>query len=149
MSRVAKMPIAVPAGTDVAINASSITVWVMSASTCCTNRHASSVFGAQPLPILSTVRHSLIMDVVSRQNSRESLTVRKQKATRARIASAAAQSVAENGLAGATVEQIAHEAGFGTGTTLRQHFARALGTTPHAYRRAFGGPAAEGTGDAG
>ncbi len=51
------------------------------------------------------------MDVVSRQNSRESLTARKQKATRARIAAAAAQSVAENGLAGATVEQIAARRG--------------------------------------
>ena len=59
------------------------------------------------------------MDVVSRQNSRESLTVRKQKATRARIASAAAQSVAENGLAGATVEQIAHAAEIGRATFFR------------------------------
>jgi len=50
------------------------------------------------------------MDVVSRQNSTESLTVRKQKATRARIAAAAAQSVAQKGLAGATIEQIAHAA---------------------------------------
>ena len=108
-----------PSSSSRSSNASSITVWVMSASTCCTNRHASSVFGAQPLPILSTVRHSLIMDVVSRQNSRESLTVRKQKATRARIASAAAQSVAENGLAGATVEQIAHAAEIGRATFFR------------------------------
>ena len=72
--------------------ASSVTVLVRSASTCWTNRQASSVFGAQALPIFSMVRHSLIMDVVSRQNSRESLTARKQKATRARIAAAAAQS---------------------------------------------------------
>ena len=59
------------------------------------------------------------MDVVSRQNPRESLTVRKQKVTRARIASAAAQAVAENGLAGATVEQIAHAAEIGRATNVR------------------------------
>jgi AcrR family transcriptional regulator len=59
------------------------------------------------------------MDVVSQQNSRESLTVRKQRATRARIAAAAAQSVAENGLAGATVEQIAHAAEIGRATFFR------------------------------
>jgi len=59
------------------------------------------------------------MDVVSRQNARESLTVRKQKATRARIAAAAAQSVAENGLAGATIEQIAHAAEIGRATFFR------------------------------
>jgi AcrR family transcriptional regulator len=59
------------------------------------------------------------MDVVSRPNSRESLTVRKQRATRARIAAAAAQSVAENGLAGATVEQIAHAAEIGRATFFR------------------------------
>jgi len=59
------------------------------------------------------------MDVVSRQNSRESLTARKQKATRARIAAAAAQCVAEKGLAGATIEQIAHAADIGRATFFR------------------------------
>jgi AcrR family transcriptional regulator len=59
------------------------------------------------------------MDVVSRQNSRESLTARKQKATRARIAAAAAQCVAEKGLAGATIEQIAHAAEIGRATFFR------------------------------
>ena len=59
------------------------------------------------------------MDVVSQPNSRESLTARKQKATRARIAAAAAQSVAENGLAGATVEQIAAAAEIGRATFFR------------------------------
>jgi AcrR family transcriptional regulator len=59
------------------------------------------------------------MDVVSRHNSRESLTARKQKATRARIAAAAARSVAENGLAGATVEQIAAAAEIGRATFFR------------------------------
>lgn len=59
------------------------------------------------------------MDVVSQPNSRESLTERKQKATRARIATAAAQSVAENGLAGATVEQIAAAAEIGRATFFR------------------------------
>jgi AcrR family transcriptional regulator len=59
------------------------------------------------------------MDVVSRPNSRESLTARKQKATRARIAAAAAQSVAENGLASATVEQIAAAAEIGRATFFR------------------------------
>ena len=59
------------------------------------------------------------MDVVSQQNQRESLTVRKQKARRARIAAAAAQSVAENGLTGATVEQIAAAAEVGRATFFR------------------------------
>jgi AcrR family transcriptional regulator len=59
------------------------------------------------------------MDVVSRRNSRESLTARKQKATRVRIAAAAAQSVSENGLAGATVEQIAAAAEIGRATFFR------------------------------
>ncbi len=64
------------------------------------------------------------MDVVSRQNLRESLTVRKQKVTRARIAAAAAQAVAENGLAGATVEQIAHAAEIGRATFFRYFSAK-------------------------
>lgn len=59
------------------------------------------------------------MDVVSRQNPRESLTARKQKATRARIAAAAAQSVTANGLAGATIEQIAAAAEIGRATFFR------------------------------
>jgi AcrR family transcriptional regulator len=59
------------------------------------------------------------MDVVSRPISRESLTARKQRATRTRIAAAAAQSVAENGLAGTTVEQIAHAAEIGRATFFR------------------------------
>jgi AcrR family transcriptional regulator len=59
------------------------------------------------------------MDVVSLQNPPESLTTRKQKATRARIAAAAAQSVADNGLAGATVEQIAAAAEIGRATFFR------------------------------
>lgn len=37
----------------------------------------------------------------------------------------------------ATVEQVAHHAGFGTSTNLRQHFKRIVGTTPTAYRAAF------------
>lgn len=59
------------------------------------------------------------MDVVSGQNSRESLTARKQKARRARIAAAAAQTVAENGLPSATVEQIAAAAEVGRATFFR------------------------------
>ncbi|WP_298581728.1 helix-turn-helix domain-containing protein [uncultured Luteimonas sp.] len=37
------------------------------------------------------------------------------------------------------IEQIATEAGFGTGLSLRQHFAAQLGTLPSAYRRNFCG----------
>lgn len=59
------------------------------------------------------------MDVVSPEKPRESLTVRKQRATRARIAEVAAQRVAEYGLAGATVEQIAQAAGVGRATFFR------------------------------
>jgi transcriptional regulator GlxA family with amidase domain len=35
------------------------------------------------------------------------------------------------------VEEVAARSGFGTPTTLREHFARALKTTPTAYRRSF------------
>jgi len=59
------------------------------------------------------------MDAVSPEKSRESLTVRRQRATRARIATAAAQHVAENGLAGVTVEQIAAAAEVGRATFFR------------------------------
>lgn len=37
------------------------------------------------------------------------------------------------------VERVAELAGFGTATSMRQHFARALGTSPAAYRREFRG----------
>jgi AraC family transcriptional activator FtrA len=40
------------------------------------------------------------------------------------------------------VEEVAARSGFGTATTLREHFARAVHTTPTAYRRAFRAPAA-------
>jgi transcriptional regulator GlxA family with amidase domain len=40
------------------------------------------------------------------------------------------------------VEVVALRAGFGTAVALRQHFARAVGTAPSAYRRAFRGAAA-------
>jgi len=59
------------------------------------------------------------MDVVSPENARESLVVRRQRATRARIATAAAQRVSEYGLAGATVEQIAAAAEVGRATFFR------------------------------
>jgi len=59
------------------------------------------------------------MDVVSPENSRESLTVRRQRATRVRIATAAAELVAEIGLAGTTVEQIAQTAEVGRATFFR------------------------------
>jgi transcriptional regulator GlxA family with amidase domain len=39
------------------------------------------------------------------------------------------------------VEDVASSCGFGTATTLREHFRRALHTTPTAYRRAFSGVA--------
>ena len=38
----------------------------------------------------------------------------------------------------APVEEVARVCGFGSAATLRHHFTRALGTTPQAYRRAFG-----------
>jgi transcriptional regulator GlxA family with amidase domain len=41
------------------------------------------------------------------------------------------------------VDEVATSAGFGTAVALRQHFARALGTSPTAYRRAFRSPVAE------
>jgi len=41
-----------------------------------------------------------------------------------------------------TMDAIADRAGFGTAAALRHQFARALGTTPNAYRRTFRGPQA-------
>src|SRR5262245_28976008 len=38
---------------------------------------------------------------------------------------------------GFDVERVATETGFGSATVMRQHFARIVGTTPLAYRRAF------------
>jgi transcriptional regulator GlxA family with amidase domain len=38
---------------------------------------------------------------------------------------------------GRSVEQIAADAGLGTGANLRLHFQRILGTTPSQYRRTF------------
>ncbi|MER7467807.1 helix-turn-helix domain-containing protein [Streptomyces sp. NPDC097981] len=35
------------------------------------------------------------------------------------------------------VDRVAHQAGFGTGVSLRQHFQAAVGVTPRAYRRTF------------
>jgi transcriptional regulator GlxA family with amidase domain len=40
-----------------------------------------------------------------------------------------------------TVDSVAGRAGFGNAAGLRHHFLRTLGTTPHAYRRTFRGPA--------
>ncbi|MCT2592651.1 helix-turn-helix domain-containing protein [Streptomyces sp. N2-109] len=39
------------------------------------------------------------------------------------------------------VDRVAAQAGFGTGTSLRQHLQTALGVSPSAYRRTFRGPA--------
>ncbi|MEV7982303.1 helix-turn-helix domain-containing protein [Streptomyces sp. NPDC086519] len=41
-----------------------------------------------------------------------------------------------------TMDAIAGRTGFGTAAALRHQFVRSLGTTPHAYRRAFRGPQA-------
>ncbi|MFE1031296.1 GlxA family transcriptional regulator [Streptomyces sp. NPDC058807] len=43
-----------------------------------------------------------------------------------------------------TMDAIAWRTGFGTAAALRHQFVRALGTTPHAYRRTFRGPQAVG-----
>ncbi|MFJ2740391.1 helix-turn-helix domain-containing protein [Streptomyces sp. NPDC087440] len=40
-----------------------------------------------------------------------------------------------------TIDAVAGRSGFGTAAGLRHHFLRTLGTTPHAYRRTFRGPA--------
>ena len=75
------------------------------------------------------------MDAVSGEKSLESLTARKQRATRARIATAAARAVAEHGLAGATVDQIAAAAEVGRATFFRYFSAKedavADGMTAH------------------
>ncbi|MFD7698990.1 GlxA family transcriptional regulator [Streptomyces caelestis] len=41
-----------------------------------------------------------------------------------------------------TVDAVAGRTGFGNAAALRHHFVRAVGTTPHAYRRTFRGPEA-------
>ncbi|MGH3165704.1 MAG: helix-turn-helix domain-containing protein [Trebonia sp.] len=41
------------------------------------------------------------------------------------------------------VDTVARESGFGTADNLRKHFARAVRTTPQAYRQAFKAPSAE------
>lgn len=64
------------------------------------------------------------MDAVSPRISRESLTVRKQRATKARIAAAAAQAVTDHGLAGATIEHIAAAAEVGRATFFRYFSAK-------------------------
>ncbi len=64
------------------------------------------------------------MDVVSRRISKDSLTVRKQRATKARIAAAAAQAVVDHGLAGATIEHIAAAAEVGRATFFRYFSAK-------------------------
>ncbi|MFB1298659.1 TetR family transcriptional regulator [Mycobacterium sp. pW049] len=75
------------------------------------------------------------MDVVSSGIARESLMVRKQRATKARIAAAAAQAVADHGLAGATIEHIAATAEVGRATFFRYFSAKedavAEGMTTH------------------
>lgn len=75
------------------------------------------------------------MDVVSRRNPGDSLTVRKQRATKTRIAAAAAQAVTDHGLAGATVEHIAAAADVGRATFFRYFSAKedavAEGMTSH------------------
>ncbi|MFI5801821.1 GlxA family transcriptional regulator [Streptomyces sp. NPDC051561] len=43
------------------------------------------------------------------------------------------------------VDRIAHESGFGTGTSMRQHFQAVLGVSPHAYRGTFRGPRTQRT----
>jgi AcrR family transcriptional regulator len=59
------------------------------------------------------------MDVVSKEVSRDSLSVRKRKATRDRIAATAAALVASDGLSRTTVEQIADIAEVGRATFFR------------------------------
>jgi AcrR family transcriptional regulator len=59
------------------------------------------------------------MDVVSKPISRDSLSVRKRRATRDRIATTAAALVASDGLARTTVEQIAESAEVGRATFFR------------------------------
>jgi transcriptional regulator GlxA family with amidase domain len=46
------------------------------------------------------------------------------------------------------IDHVAHQAGFGTGDSLRQHLNAAIGVSPHAYRRTFHPPLrGEGCGD--
>jgi transcriptional regulator GlxA family with amidase domain len=42
-----------------------------------------------------------------------------------------------------SVDRIAGQVGFGSATAFRDRFKRLIGTSPHAYRRAFHGPDAQ------
>jgi AcrR family transcriptional regulator len=71
------------------------------------------------LSVVATLRQSISVDVVSKGVSRDSLSERKRKATRDRIAATAAQLVAADGLTSTTVGQIAGVAEVGRATFFR------------------------------
>jgi transcriptional regulator GlxA family with amidase domain len=100
---------------------------------------------AQPLSVEAMARHAGYSPrSFARRFRAETGTTPLQWLIRRRVAEA--QRLLEETDVG--IDRVAARAGFGSAVALRQHFARALGTSPTAYRRAFSGsrgPAAPGT----
>ncbi|MFG3046138.1 GlxA family transcriptional regulator [Streptomyces sp. NPDC048241] len=88
----------------------------------------------EPLSLQSLARHAAVSPrTFSRRFAEDTGYTPMQWVTRARVD--LARELLER--SERSVEQIADEVGLGTGTNLRLHFQRVLGTTPSDYRRTF------------
>ncbi|GHE97437.1 AraC family transcriptional regulator [Streptomyces griseoluteus] len=88
----------------------------------------------EPLSLQSLARHAAVSPrTFSRRFAEDTGYTPMQWVTRARVD--LARELLER--SERSVEQIAEEVGLGTGTNLRLHFQRVLGTTPSDYRRTF------------
>ncbi|MEU6383599.1 helix-turn-helix domain-containing protein [Streptomyces bauhiniae] len=88
----------------------------------------------EPLSLASLARHAAVSPrTFSRRFAEDTGYTPMQWVTRARVD--LARELLER--SERSVEQIADEVGLGTGTNLRLHFQRVLGTTPSDYRRTF------------
>jgi transcriptional regulator GlxA family with amidase domain len=89
---------------------------------------------AEPLSLEALARHAAVSPrTFSRRFAEDTGRTPMQWVLRARVD--AARELLE--LTALDVERIAAEVGLGTGSNLRQHFRRVLGTTPSEYRRTF------------
>jgi transcriptional regulator GlxA family with amidase domain len=102
--------------------------------------------GSLLLWIEENLRQELSLPVIARRSAMSTRTLSRrfreqvgeppaQWISRARVR--CAQRLLET--TGLSVEEVAAEAGFGSATVLRERFGQLLGTSPIAYRRAFGG----------
>jgi transcriptional regulator GlxA family with amidase domain len=88
----------------------------------------------EPLSLEALARHAAVSPrTFSRRFAEDTGRTPMQWVLRARVD--AARELLE--LTELDVERIAAEVGLGTGSNLRQHFRRVLGTTPSEYRRTF------------